>query len=122
LHPIIACLAYLAVLCDLYGSKYNRWGAGTTAFSLLAALVAFVAFVLDEVLFTIVRDEFIKSGLGAIYGLAMWLSFLAFIFLTCAAFHYQPCGTCRGATVSPMLPAERWIDTYSGRWQCMPVR
>ena len=94
-HPIsTACSSCLAVLCDLYGAK--RRGTGLTALSLLAALVAFISWVLDVVLFKIVKNEFVKSGFGAVYGTAMWLHLLTFIILTCAAFYHQLCGTCRG--------------------------
>jgi hypothetical protein len=96
LHPITACLSCLAVLCDLYGAKYDRWGTGPTALSVLAALVAFVSWVLDAVLFKIVKDEFVKSGFGALYGAPMWLPLLTSIILTCAVFYYQPCEKCRG--------------------------
>jgi len=80
------------------------------ALSLLVVLVAFVALVLDMVLFTIVGNEFVKSGFGAIYGWAMWLTLLTVIVLTSAAYHYIPaCVSCRErrSVAYPACSAER---------------
>jgi len=97
LHPIVACLSCLAVLSDLFGTKYGCWVTyhATMTLSLLAVLVAFVALVLDMILFTIVGNEFVKSGFNASYGWAMWLFLLTVIILTSAAYHYLPCDRCR---------------------------
>ena len=111
LHPIIACLSCLTVLSDFYGARYDFWATypTTMALSLLVVLVAFVALVLDMVLFTIVGNEFVKSGFGAIYGWAMWLTLLTVIILTSAAYHYIPCVSCRErrSVAYPACSAER---------------
>jgi hypothetical protein len=49
--------------------------------SSLAALVTFVAFVLDMTLWSIARHEFHKLGLSAQYGNAVWLTLGALVAL-----------------------------------------
>jgi SUR7/PalI family len=75
LHPIAAGLSGLAVLFGLCGAEYHRSGTVLMALSSsLAALVTFVAFVLDLVLFSIARHEFRKLGWSSQYGNAIWLT------------------------------------------------
>lgn len=75
LHPIAAGLSGLAVLFGICGSDYNRTGTVFMAlFCSLAALVTLVAWVLDMVLWSIVRHETRKLGWSSQYGNAVWLT------------------------------------------------
>jgi hypothetical protein len=49
--------------------------------SALAALVTFIAFVLDIALFSIARHEFRKFGWSSQYGNAMWMTLGALVAL-----------------------------------------
>jgi uncharacterized membrane protein len=49
--------------------------------SSLAALVTFIAFILDIALFSIARHEFRKNGWSSQYGNATWLTLAALIAL-----------------------------------------
>jgi len=81
------------VLFGLCGSDYNRSGTVLMALSSsLAALVTFVAFVLDMVLWSIVRREYRKLGFPAQYGNAVWLTLAALAALV-LGFCTSTCGT-----------------------------
>lgn len=82
LHPIAAGLSGIALLFGLCGAAYHR--AGTVLMVLsssLAALVTFIAFILDIALFSIARHEFRKNGWSSQYGNATWLTLAALIAL-----------------------------------------
>jgi len=82
LHPIAAGLSGLAVIFGVCGSEYHRTGTVLMALSSsLAALVTFVAFVLDIALFSIARHEFRKLGSSSQYGNAIWLTLGALVAL-----------------------------------------
>jgi SUR7/PalI family len=82
LHPIAAGLSGLAVLFGLCGVGYHRSGTVLMALSSsFAALVTFVAFVLDLVLFSIARHEFRKFGWSSEYGNAIWMTLGALVAL-----------------------------------------
>ena len=83
LHPIAAGLSGLAVIFGVCGSEYHRTGTVLMALSSsLAALVTFVAFVLDLALFSIARHEFRKLGGSSQYGNAIWLTLGALVALS----------------------------------------
>jgi len=74
-HPIAAGLSGLAVLFGISSAFFHRKGPILMAlFSSLATLFTFLAFILDLALFTIARNEFLKSGWSSQYGNAMWLA------------------------------------------------
>jgi len=89
LHPIAAGLAGLAFLFGLCGASYHRVGTIImTLLSGLAALVTLVIFVIDMVLFGIVRHKYREEGVAANYGNANWLTLGALVALLvgfCAA-------------------------------------
>jgi hypothetical protein len=85
LHPIAAGLSGLALLFGICGAGYHR--SGTVFMTLgtaLAAIVTFIAFILDMVLFSIARHEFRKFGWSSQYGNAIWLTLVAFFALLLA--------------------------------------
>jgi len=90
LHPIAAGLAGLSVIFGLCGACYHR--VGTVFMALLAGLatvITFVIWVIDMVLFGIVRNRYRDQGIPAQYGNANWLTLGAVIALLLA--------TCTGA-------------------------
>ena len=96
LHPIAAGLAGLAVLFGLCGAAYHRSGTILMAIAaLLAFLVTLVAWVIDMVLWGIVRhhvrDQTGSSG-SAQYGNANWLTLGALVALM-LSFCLGVCGT-----------------------------
>ncbi|KAF8271242.1 pali-domain-containing protein [Lactarius quietus] len=82
LHPIAAGLSGLALLFGLCGAGYHRAGTVLMALSSsLAALVTFIAFILDIALFSIARHEFRKFGWSSQYGNALWMTLGALVAL-----------------------------------------
>jgi len=82
LHPIAAGLSGMALLFGLCGAGYHRSGTVLmTLSSSLAAIVTFIAFVLDLVLFSIARHEFRKFDWSSQYGNAIWMTLAALIAL-----------------------------------------
>ncbi|KAF8070005.1 actin cortical patch SUR7/pH-response regulator pali [Lyophyllum atratum] len=82
LHPIAAGLAGLAFLFGLCGASYHRIGTILmTLLSGLAMIVTLVAFVIDMVLFGIVRNRLRNADIPAQYGNANWLTLGALIAL-----------------------------------------
>ncbi|KAH8116766.1 pali-domain-containing protein [Phellopilus nigrolimitatus] len=96
LHPIAAGLSGLAVLFGICGASYHR--AGTIMMSLaalLAFLVTLVVWVIDMVLFGIVRSRVrsaANSDAAAQYGNANWITLGALAALA-LAFCAGACGS-----------------------------
>ncbi|KAI5119174.1 hypothetical protein M0805_000628 [Coniferiporia weirii] len=93
LHPVGAGLAGIAVLFGLCGAMYHR--SGTVLMSLaalLAFLVTLIVWIIDMVLFGIVRDRIRNAGGTAQYGNANWLTLGALVSLA-LAFCAGACGT-----------------------------
>ncbi|KAI0305530.1 actin cortical patch SUR7/pH-response regulator pali [Multifurca ochricompacta] len=92
LHPVAAGLSGLALLFGLCGAGYHRSGTVLmTLSSSLAVLITLVAFVLDMVLFSIVRHEFRKLGWSSQYGNAIWMTLGALVALA-LGFCTSACG------------------------------
>jgi len=89
LHPIAAGLAGLAFLFGVCGAAYHRVGTILmTLLSGLAALITLVIFIIDMVLFGIVRHKYRDENIPAQYGNANWLTLGALVALLlgfCAA-------------------------------------
>jgi hypothetical protein len=79
---LAAGLAGLAFLFGLCGARYHRSGTiMMSVFSALANLAALVAFVIDMVLWGIVRKRLRALGAKAQYGNANWLTLGALVAL-----------------------------------------
>lgn len=89
LYPIAAGISGLAFLFGLCGASYHR--VGTIFMSLLAGLamlVTLVAWVIDMVLFGIVKSRLHDQNIDAKWGNANWIglgAFAALLFGFCAA-------------------------------------
>lgn len=93
LHPIAAGLAGLAFLFGLCGAAYHRVGTiFMTLLSGLAALVTLVVFIIDMVLFGIVRNRYRDENIPAQYGNANWLTLGALVALL-IGFCASACGS-----------------------------
>ena len=88
LHPIAAALSGLAVIFGLCGARYHRVGTILMAIAaLLAFLVTLVVWVIDMVLWGIVRSRIrdnVGSDSAAQYGNANWLTLGALVALALA--------------------------------------
>ncbi|KAG8946007.1 hypothetical protein FRC04_012126 [Tulasnella sp. 424] len=90
LHPIAAGLAFLAVVFGLCGAASHR--VGTIIMSVAAALatiLTLVVWVIDMVLFGILRNKLRGQGYPAQYGNANWLvlgALIALLLGTCTSF------------------------------------
>lgn len=74
LHPIAAAFAGLTVLFGLCGLAHRVGTIFMTIMSVLAFLVTLLAWVIDMVLWGIVRDRIRDQGVSAQYGNANWLT------------------------------------------------
>lgn len=82
LHPIAAGLSGLAVLFGICGAAYHRSGTVFMALvSGLAFLCTLVAWIIDMVLWGIVRNVLRDNGVSAQYGNANWLTIGALVSL-----------------------------------------
>lgn len=82
LHPIAAGLSGLAVLFGICGASYRRWGTVfMSLISVLAFLCTLVAWVIDMVLWGIVRTVLRDNGTNAQYGNANWMTLGALVSL-----------------------------------------
>jgi hypothetical protein len=92
LHPIAAGLAGLAFLFGLCGASYQRVGTIVMSlFSGLAAVLTLVVWIIDMVLFGIVRSRYRDGGVTAQYGNANWLTLGALVALV-IGFCASTCG------------------------------
>jgi len=77
LHPVAAGLAGLSVIFGICGAGYHRMGTIFMFFcSALATLITFVVFIIDMVLWGIVKDKINTdgpAGADAKYGNANWM-------------------------------------------------
>ena len=96
LHPIAAGLSGLAILFGLCGAAYHRSGTILMAIAaLLAFLVTLVVWIIDMVLFGIVRNRIrdaANTDDAAQYGNANWMTLGALVSLALAFC----AGTCGG--------------------------
>jgi len=92
IHPIAAGLSGLAFLFGLCGASYQRVGTIVMSlFSGLAAVLTLVVWIIDMVLFGIVRSRYRDSGVTAQYGNANWLTLGALVALV-IGFCASTCG------------------------------
>jgi len=92
LHPIAAALAGLTVLFGLCGLAHRVGTIFMTISSVIAFLVTLVAWIIDMILWGIVRDRIRDQGVAAQYGNANWLTLGALAALV-LSFCLGICGT-----------------------------
>jgi hypothetical protein len=86
LHPIAAALSGFAVLFGICGASYHRTGTVFMALcAFIATVVTFVTWIIDMVLFGIVRDRFRDQSVPAQFGNANWLTLGALVALLLSA-------------------------------------
>ncbi|THV08066.1 hypothetical protein K435DRAFT_178034 [Dendrothele bispora CBS 962.96] len=80
LHPIGALFAALAALATIFHRALHR-----TLFSTMALIVTLIAWILDMIVFTVVRDLYRNRNIVADYGNGLWLTLGAFLTLLISA-------------------------------------
>jgi len=78
-YPAVA--AVFSGLAVLTANSNNRFGAHTTNFATIASLTTLVAWILDMVVFTLMRNLYRNRNIIAEYGNGLWLTLGAFLAL-----------------------------------------
>ncbi|BEI84252.1 hypothetical protein CcaverHIS002_0408560 [Cutaneotrichosporon cavernicola] len=96
LHPIAGFLSFLAFVMGVIGVAAASRGATVmmAIFSFLGAMAGLVAFVIDMVLWNVLKNRVVEAGYHASLGIANWFTVAgvaAMILAMCASF-FGACG------------------------------
>ncbi|KAF9269790.1 pali-domain-containing protein [Marasmius fiardii PR-910] len=113
LHPIAAGLGAIAVLFGVCGASYHRSGTvSMMLFAGLATLVSLAIWVIDIVMFLILRGKFRDENITSELGNAIWIALAAFLAFG-VGFICSFCGMCASYRKKERRTTSKSLETQA---------